>query len=33
MDALAGDLRAKGHTVETRTVEAGDPDSVAALVA
>ena len=32
-DALAGDLRAKGHTVETRTVEAGDPDSVAALVA
>ncbi|PXW65910.1 SDR family NAD(P)-dependent oxidoreductase [Methylobacterium sp. B4] len=32
-DALAGELRAKGHTVETRTVEAGDPDSVAALVA
>lgn len=32
-DALADELRAKGHTVETRTVDAGDPGSVAALVA
>ena len=31
--ALADDLRAKGHTVETRTVDAGDAESVAALVA
>lgn len=30
---LADALRAKGHTVETRTIDAGDPDSVAALVA
>ena len=32
-DALADELRAKGHTVETRTVDAGDPGSVAGLVA
>ncbi|WP_407518615.1 SDR family oxidoreductase [Methylobacterium oryzisoli] len=29
---LAGQLKAKGHTVEVRTVEAGDPSSVAGLV-
>jgi NADP-dependent 3-hydroxy acid dehydrogenase YdfG len=33
LQALADDLTAKGHKAEIRTVEAGDPSSVAALVA